>query len=368
MYKFFSNPVIYTGNEVIAGKGVLIKNNLIVDIIDSGSIPTDCEIIDCSGLNIAPGLIDLQIAGGGGFLFSSFPTADAIDKIAASIVSTGTTSFLIVLPTNSMDVYLKAIEAIKTHPHPAIPGLHFEGPWINMAKRGAHSVDHIQKPDLQEIEKLLKVADGVIKMITVAPELCSRDMIRLMRDNGVVVCAGHSNATFMEAREGFDSGIQSVTHLFNAMSILHHRDPGLPGAVFEMENISASIIADGIHVDYNTISIAKKLMKERLYLVSDAVEESNSGAVQHIRKADRFVLPDGTLSGSALTMMQAVKNCVEKVGISIDEALRMGSTYPARLMGFSDVGKIKGGYKADLVVFDKDFEIKEVFKGGEMQK
>jgi N-acetylglucosamine-6-phosphate deacetylase len=192
-------------------------------------------------------------------------------------------------------------------------------------------------------------------------------MIRLMLDYGVVVCAGHSNASFREAREGFDSGIQSVTHLFNAMSILHHRDPGLPGAAFESENISASIIADGIHVDYNTISIAKKLMKERLYLVSDAVEESNSGAVQHIRKADRFVLPDGTLSGSALTMMKAVKNCIENAGIPIDEALRMASQYPAKLMGFNDLGKIKAGNKADLVIFDKDFEVKMVLKNGVLQ-
>lgn len=364
MKKILSNATIYTGDEVIGGKGVLIKDDLILDIPDKSPISSDCETIDCSGLYIAPGLIDLQIAGGGGYLFSSFPTAGAIEKIAASIVASGTTSFLIVLPTNSIDVYRKAIEAIKTHPHPAIPGLHFEGPWINMAKRGAHSVDHIKKPDLRAIEELLNEADGVIKMITVAPELCSREMIRLMRDYGVVVCAGHSNATFSEAREGFDSGIQSVTHLFNAMSILHHRDPGLPGAAFETENVFASIIADGIHVDYNAISIAKKIMKDRLYLVSDAVEESNEPAVQHIRKADRFVLPDGTLSGSALTMMQAVKNCVEKVGIPVDEALRMATLYPAKLMGFGDIGRIKPGYKADIVVFDKDFEIKMVFKNG----
>jgi N-acetylglucosamine-6-phosphate deacetylase len=364
MNKILLNATLYTGEKEIAGEGLLIRDKHIAGLTDIGSVPSDCEIIDCSGLHIAPGLIDLQIAGGGGILFSSFPTAESIDKIAASIVSSGTTSFLIVLPTNSMEVYKKAIEAIKSHPHPAIPGLHLEGPWISMAKRGAHSVDHIKKPDPGEIEELLKEAEGVIKMITIAPELCSHEVISLMRTYGVVVCAGHSNATFGESRVGFDSGIQSVTHLFNAMSILHHRDPGLPGAAFETENIFASIIADGIHVDYSTISIAKKIMNERLYLVSDAVEESNSGAVQHMRKADRFVLPDGTLSGSALTMMQAVKNCVENVGIPIDEALRMASTYPAKLMGYKDIGKVAKGYKADLVVFDKEYQVKKVFKNG----
>ena len=364
MYRALIGTTIYTGSEVIAGKTLLLNNDRIEGVISSGMIPADCEINDLTGYSIAPGLIDLQIAGAGGYLFSSFPNAEAIDKIAESIVSSGTTSFLIVLPTNSMDVYHKAIEAIKSHPHPAVPGLHFEGPLINMAKRGAHTIEHIRVPDIKEIALLLKMAQGTIKMVTLAPELCSGEVIRLFRDNGVVVCAGHSNATFSEARKGFENGIQSVTHLFNAMSILHHRDPGLPGAAFETENIFASIIADGIHVDYNTISIAKKIMKERLYLVSDAVEESNEPACQHIRKADRFVLPDGTLSGSALTMMQAVKNCVKYVGIPIDEALRMATMYPAKLMVFNDIGEIKPGKKADIVVFDKDFEVKKVIKNG----
>jgi N-acetylglucosamine-6-phosphate deacetylase len=173
MYKALIGGTIFTGTEILSGKTLLLNDDLIEGIITARDIPADCEKLDLTGQFIAPGLIDLQIAGGGGYLFSSFPTAEAIDKIAESIVSSGTTSFLIVLPTNSFEVYHKAIEAIKSHPHPAIPGLHLEGPWVNMAKRGAHSVDHIKKPDLKEIEKLLKKADGVIKMITVAPELCA---------------------------------------------------------------------------------------------------------------------------------------------------------------------------------------------------
>jgi N-acetylglucosamine-6-phosphate deacetylase len=364
MPRVLYNAILYTGSGIISNRSVIIHKDHIAEIVDNSNLPAESDITDCSGLNIAPGFIDLQIAGAGGYLFSASPTAEAIDKIAYSIISTGTTSFLIVLPTNSFDVYHKAIEAIRMNPDPAIRGLHLEGPWINMAKRGAHEVEYIRKPDLVEIENLLKEAEGVVKMITVAPEVCSREIIELMKDYNVVVCAGHSNATFDEARTGFDSGIQSVTHLFNAMSILHHRDPGLPGAAFETDSILASIIADGIHVDYNTISIAKKIMKERLYLVSDAVEENSTGACQHIRKADRFVLADGTLSGSALTMMQAVKNCVEKVGIPLDEAIRMATLYPAKLMGFTDIGKIETGLKADLVLFDNEFQVKKVFKNG----
>jgi len=364
MHKILTNATIYTGDEILSGKSIKIKDNLIEDISDSVKVQSDCEIIDCSGLNISPGLIDLQIAGAGGYLFSSHPRAEALEIIAESIVRSGTTSFLIVLPTNTFDVCNDAIAAIKSNKHPAVAGLHLEGPWISMAKRGAHTVDHIKQPDIIQIKDLLKNGEGIIKMITLAPEVCSNGVIQLMKEYGVIVCAGHSNASFSEAKSGFSHGIRSVTHLFNAMSMLHHRDPGLPGAVFEAEDIMASIIADGIHVDYNMISIAKKIMKERLYLVSDAVEENKTGNYQHIRKADRFVLPDGTLSGSALTMMQAVKNCVINAGISPDEALRMATLYPARLMGFNDIGKVSLGYKADLLIFNDFYEIKTVMKNG----
>jgi len=181
----------------------------------------------------------------------------------------------------------------------------------------------------------------------------------------VVVAAGHSNATFNEAVQGYKWGISTTTHLFNAMSQMHHRDPGLPGAAFQTERAYASIIADGLHVNYNIVSIAKKLMKARLFLISDAVEQNLQGAYQHVRKADRFTLPDGTLSGSLLTMLKAVKNCVEHVGISLDEALQMASSYPAKVIGLLDKGRIEPGYKADLVIFDKNFNVKSVcIEGG----
>jgi len=201
-------------------------------------------------------------------------------------------------------------------------------------------------------------------MLTVAPEVCDPDIIRLLNDNGIVVAAGHSNATFKEAVRGFEWGIRTTTHLFNAMSQLHHRDPGLPGAVFQTENVFASIIVDGIHVDYSMISIAKKLLGERLFLISDAVEENMKDSYVHMRQSDRFTLPDGTLSGSVLTMMKAVRNCVENAGIPVEEALRMASVYPAEVMNIPDKGRIKPGYKADLVVFDKNYNVDQVFVNG----
>ncbi|MEP7081270.1 MAG: amidohydrolase family protein, partial [Ginsengibacter sp.] len=168
------------------------------------------------------------------------------------------------------------------------------------------------------------------------------------------------------AMVGFNNGITTTTHLFNAMSPFHHRETGLPGAVFLHNEASASIIADGIHVDYETLKVCKKLLQERLFLITDAVEEVREGAYVHVKQADRFTLPDGTLSGSCLTMLQAVKNCVKHAAIPLDEALRMASTYPAQLINSVDTGKIKPGYKANLVVFTDDFRVSHTVVEGKI--
>jgi N-acetylglucosamine-6-phosphate deacetylase len=366
MLKALTGAVIFTGNEFISGKAVMIQYDRIESIIDNDSIPQYAQIINCKDSVIAPGFIDLQIAGAGGYLFSANPSAEALTSITHSIIRSGTTSFLISIPTNTNEIYWKAINTLKDHPHPAVLGLHLEGPFINPVRRGAHIEELIRHAEKKEIELLLKEAKGIIKMITVAPEMCSSEIINLVKEFGVVVCAGHSNATFNEAMTGFKWGISSVTHLFNAMSQFHHRDSGLPGAAFLSDKIYASIIADGIHVDYNVISLAKNLMKDRLYLISDAVEENNTGAYLHVRQKDRFTLPDGILSGSALTMAKAVQNCVEHTGIPFEEALRMASLYPARVMKIDDRGMIKPGFIADLVVLNKDMKVKMVCSSGEI--
>ncbi len=360
------NATVFSGREKLTGEAVLIENDRIKDIVDPGSIPSGAKILDYSGCNISPGLIDLQIAGGGGYLFSENPRAEALEAITESIIKNGTTGFLIAVPTNSFDAYLELFKVLKRNTHPAALGLHLEGPYINKGKGGAHNRSYIKKPDKKEIKELLEEAEGVVKMITLAPELCSSEFIKTIMDYGIVVAAGHSNATFDEARAGFEWGIKATTHLFNAMSQFHHRDPGLPGATFISENVYSSIIADGIHVDYNTVSIVKKIMKDRLYLVSDAVEENIEGAYLHTRQKDRFTLPDGTLSGSNLTMLKAVKNCVQGVGIEIEEALRMASTYPAELMGLDKYGYIAEGYKANLTVFDEFYRVKQVIIEGKL--
>ncbi len=361
------NGIFFTGKELVKDKVLLTEDNHITGFADRTSISTGVEMIDCHGYLVTSGLIDLQIAGSGGYLFSGCPTAEALGAITGSIVRTGTTGFLLAMPTNTMEVYCNAFRAVRENPHPALLGLHLEGPFISLAKRGAHARELIRVPSQETVRELLDEAGGVITMMTVAPEVCTAEIISLLKDNGITVAAGHSNATFREAADGFDMGIETTTHLFNAMSPIHHRDPGLPGAVFNSDIARASIIADGIHVDFTMLAIVKKIMKERLFLVSDAVEENDRGAYRHVMQPDRYTLPDGTLSGARLTMLDAVRNCVRHAGIDLYEAIRMASLYPAQLIGAEDRGVIVEGARADLVITDSDLELKGVFLNGKME-
>ena len=173
--------------------------------------------------------------------------------------------------------------------------------------------------------------------------------------------AGHTNATYREAMNGFNKGIPTATHLFNAMSPFQHREPGMVGGIFDHPRAMSSIVCDGVHVEYPAVRIAKQILKERLFFITDAVAEITEGEYKHIFKGDRYTLPDGTLSGSSLTMMQCVKNAVSHAGISLEEALRMASTYPAKLLGeHSPLGRIAKGYQCSLIVFDDDLNVREV--------
>jgi N-acetylglucosamine-6-phosphate deacetylase len=366
MITAFKNGIIYTGKEKIIGKTLIVEDDKIKEIISDEAIPQNVKQINCGNCSIAPGLIDLQIYGGGGYLFSNKPSAIALKSMTEGLLAGGTTAFFVTLATNSLEIFREAIQVVKENPHPAVMGLHFEGPYLNPVKRGAHLIQYIKRPEKKEVEELLKEAGGVLKMMTLAPEMCNPDIIHLLKDNGVIVSAGHSNATFDQAIKGYENGITTTTHLFNAMSSLHHRETGLPGAAFLTKNIFASIIADGIHVDYNTLTISKKMMGERLFLITDAVEENRVGAYVHVRQRDRFTLPDGTLSGSCLTLLKAVKNCVEHAGIPLDEALRMASTYPAQVMNSQDLGKIEPGCKANLTIFSEDYQPKYTVLNGEI--
>lgn len=362
-----TNGIIFTGEQLISGHIVLIKAGRVVGLVPSAEIPKEAEIVDAMGNYIVPGFIDLQIYGGGGRLFSADPTRKTMDEITLALVKSGTTSFMITIATNTMELVDEALTTLRDYQHPALLGLHLEGPYLNPIKRGAHPAEYIRKPEKSEISTLLDSAKGCLRMMTIAPERFDPETIALLLDRGVLLSAGHSDASFNEAMAGFNNGIQAVTHFFNAMSPFHHRNPGLPGATFQSETARASIIADGIHVDYQTLAISKRLLGDRLFLITDAVVEVNTGTYTHIFTGDRYTLPDGTLSGSALTMMQAVANCVQHAGIPLEEALRMATLYPASLIGAGHLGRIAPGTTANLVIFDNQFAVKDVFLEGAHQ-
>jgi N-acetylglucosamine-6-phosphate deacetylase len=271
---------------------------------------------------------------------------------------------MITMATNAWPKMLQGIDVIKSYWQQGgkgLLGLHLEGPYINPVKRGAHLEKFIREPVQEELENLLKEGEGVVKMMTIAPEVFSDNLLELVVNSGIIISAGHSNATYQQSLQAFSKGIPAATHLFNAMSPFLSRAPGLAGAIYDHPGVMSSIICDGVHIDYAVVRISKKIMQDRLFFITDAVTETSQGEYPHVFSGDRYLLPDGTLSGSSLTMIKCVKNAVLHAGIDLDEALRMASLYPARLLGPSfKHGLIREGYPASFVLFDDDFNIQKL--------
>ncbi len=340
---------IFTGEEWISNHAVIAENDIISAVVPQQSIPSDAIIVSRTNGFLAPGFIDIQIYGAYGSLLSVHPSPETLEKMYHYCKLGGAHFFQPTVATNTYEVFYRCIDAVKDYWHKGgkgAIGLHVEGPWISKAKRGAHIEEYIHSPAIDQAKALLEYGKDVITMITIAPEVCSAEVIKLIQSYGVIISAGHSNATFGEANDGFSKGIYTATHLYNAMSPLQHRAPGMAGAVMNNPNVMSSIVPDGYHVDFAAISIAKKVMKNRLFFITDAVTETTEGPYPHHLNGDKYE-SNRILSGSALTMAKSVKNAVEKAGIDLSEALRMASLYPAQVMKLDNkLGKIAKGYKA----------------------
>ncbi len=340
---------------------ILIDNETILSIGEKLEINEDIEIVDCLGNLITPAFIDNQIYGAAGKLFSEYRNTESLAALALHNKNNGTSDCLVCIATQPLQVIYESIGAIKKYwaiNGEGIYGMHLEGPFINEEKRGAHLKEFILQPTEKLIKEIFEYAEGVIKMITLAPEFCTPEMVSLILSYNCIISAGHSNATFTQANNGFNSGITTTTHLYNAMSPLQHRNPGLVGAVMLHPIATASIIPDGIHVTYEAVKIAKQVMGNRLYFITDAVTDTLTGNYPHIFNADHYVVADGTLSGSSLTMLQAVKNAVAYCNIPLYEALNMCSLYPARVLGLCNKrGKIEVGYMAKLILLNNTLEL-----------
>jgi N-acetylglucosamine-6-phosphate deacetylase len=361
---------IFTGREIQTGKAILVREGKIVDLVAASAIPADYRVRELPGYMLAPAFLDLQIYGGNGRLFSAELTTEALEAVYEYCLQGGCTQFLITLATNAPERLIRGMEVAREYRAgggKGLLGVHLEGPYINPAKKGAHIEKFIKKATVEEIGLFLQKGRDIFRMMTLAPEQCNRECIELLIRSGIIVSAGHSNATYEEAIDGFYQGIPAATHLFNAMSPLQGRQPGFVGAVYDNNDVRSSIVCDGVHVDFASVRISKKIMQDRLFFITDAVAEVQYGEYVHVFKGDRYTLPDGTLSGSALTMIQAVRNGVEKAGIPLPEALRMAALYPATLMGLSDKwGQIQPGARADFVVLDEQLNLLQVIVDGEV--
>ena len=365
------NLQLISDGSIARGKAILVDGTRIINIIDEANIPQDANKIDLNGAFIAPGLIDLQIYGSSGELFAGNPAVSALKRMEDDLLNQGTVGFFATIGTNTDEIVEAGIEAGKVYREKCkgnFLGLHLEGPFLNPIRKGAHPEKYIKKATLELVEKWIEQADGVIKMMTIAPELQDQEVIDYLNDHGVLLSSGHSNATYQQGKTFLNNPVKAVTHLYNAMPQMHHREPGYIPAIFE-ERPYTSIVADGIHVDFAMIRLAKRELGDKLFLITDAVTATTEGAYQHKFTGDRYVMPDGTLSGSSLTMLKAVQNCVENVGIGLAEAINMASLYPAQAASLCKNGKIEVGYNADLVIFNNDFEVQAtIFKGNYLTK
>lgn len=362
------NAVLFTGTEKLDNKALLIKDGKIYSIVDNKEVSEAFQTVDLNGLNVAPGLIDLQIYGSGEKLFGGFPDVAGLAQMEDDLLQQGTTDFLATVATNSDDVVLKAIDAAKEYRKQAkgnYLGLHLEGPYLNAKRKGAHPEKYIKKGTLAEIKSWVERAEGELKMMTIAPELQGQDIIEYLYSRDIIISVGHSNASYDEALGFLNKTVQAATHLFNAMPPIHHREPGLVPAIFKLKPYT-SVVADGIHVSFPMIELAKRELGRRLFLITDAVTEAKEGVYQHIFTGEKYTMLDGTLSGSCLTMLKAVENCVTKVGIPLEESLRMASTYQAELLKGRKLGLLKAGYDANIIVFDNQYKHHSTYLSGKL--
>jgi N-acetylglucosamine-6-phosphate deacetylase len=359
---------VYTGNSVLENQLIQVLDGKISSM--EFAVP-DPEVTKVA--NLSAGFFDSHINGGEKFYFTQKADEEAIEDIYQASVNTGTAYVLPTLITSPAENILKGIEAVKGYlsknPDSGVLGMHLEGPFLNPVKRGAHVKEFVRVPTSSELEEIIRNGKDVIKLMTIAPEMFTDEQIQMLVESGITVSAGHSNATYEEAAKAFSQGINLVTHLYNAMSAFGHRQPGLVGATFDSEEVYAPIIIDGVHCDFAAASVAYKIKKDKLFLISDAlflgekVTEFKWGEFNAYLKDGKYTNSDGNLAGATISLGDAVRNAVHILGIPLQEAVEMATIRPATALGIADqIGSIAVGYPAVFTTFDDDLNIFEVLK------
>lgn len=362
------NSNIFTGDVWLKQHAVIIDGEKISAICAKHELPNDIsEVIDLQGQRLIPGLIDTQVNGGGGRLFNDTPSVETLRVIGAAHRQFGTTGFYPTLISDDLSVVAKAIASVEqaiAEQVPGVLGIHLEGPFLNPERKGVHDASKFKIIDEAAFELLTSLKAGKT-LITIAPELTTPDMIARLAAAGVVVAAGHSAANYEQTKTALAAGLRSFTHLFNAMTPFTSREPGMVGAALEDPHAWCGVIVDGYHVHPASLKVAHQAKAAgKMVLVTDAMPSVGAANKNFMLNGEpircengKLTTANGTLAGSDLNMLAAVKNAVDMMGIDLAEAIRMASTYPAAMMGESRLGTIKPGYTASMVLVDANYRL-----------
>jgi N-acetylglucosamine-6-phosphate deacetylase len=363
MLQAFRNGKLLTPAGIEIDRTLLVRDGRIEAVVGAREVVGVDRVLDLGGNLLVPGFIDAQVNGGGGVLFNDDPSVATIEVIARAHRRFGTTGFLPTLISDDLHVVGRAMDAVGEAIHAGIPGvlgIHVEGPFLNEARRGVHDASKLRELD-EESVRLLSRRNGGVIMVTLAPERTTPAYIRQLSDAGVIVSAGHTNATYEELQPAFAAGLRGFTHLFNAMSQLGNREPGAVGAALAHEASWCGLIVDGHHVHPEVMKIALRAKRhDRFMLVSDAMPSVGAEAKDFVLNGrpitvagNKCVDEDGRLAGADLDMASAVRNAVHMLGVSLVDALRMSSSHPAEFLALRDVGRIAHGQRANLALLDE---------------
>ena len=373
------NVKLITPYEVMTGHAVIIKKGKIVDILPQESVISDeyDEIIDGKGYFLAPGFVDIHNHGNSGFDIMD-ATDDALNHIGAFHLKNGVTSYLGTVITSSYENIIKAIDNVANYKNgkdvSQILGIHLEGPFFAVEKKGAQPEIYIKKPDMEAMKKILEASKGKLKMVSIAPETeGALDVISYLKENEVSISMAHTTATYDEARKGVDHGITVATHIYNGMRTFSHREPGVVGLSLVDDRVYCEMIYDRIHLHDGAVKIVLKIKgPDKTILISDAMRAAGLkdgdyelGGQKVIVKGGAARLENGSLAGSTLNLHDAVYNLVNYLDVPIHEAVRMASLTPAKAIKVDkNKGSIEVGKDADLILIDKDINILETIIAG----
>ncbi|HEX7298650.1 MAG TPA: N-acetylglucosamine-6-phosphate deacetylase [Solirubrobacteraceae bacterium] len=367
-------PRIVTPAGVLAPGWIRIAGERI-EAVGTGEPAAGSAVQQLDGAWVVPGFVDVHVHGGAGAAYTTARVEDA-RRAAAFHRTRGTTSTIASVVTAPLDEMAAAVTTLAgLAAEGVLEGIHLEGPWLNPTRRGAQSERDMRAPDPAELERLLAAGDGAVRMVTVAPELPGGlDLVRHAAAAGLVAAIGHSDATAAQAEEAFAAGATHVTHLFNGLRPLHHREPGVAGAALAHPAVTCELICDGVHVHDGAVRLAARAAGAgRLLAITDAMAAAGMGDGTYrlgpmtvMVRGDVAELEDGSsLAGSVLTMDRAFARLVHDVGLPVEEAVAMTASTPARVLGLREVGAIASGRRADLVVLDEDLELRAVMAAGE---